>query len=69
MSTVEGTLFVSRKEVTCKDDAAYHVFFFRDQFFFSINYCYLQNLRSLLSTDCNFALLDFGVSVPPKHLI
>ena len=47
MSTVEGTLVVSRKELTGKDEAAYH-FFFIETVFFSINYCYPQDLPSLL---------------------
>ena len=68
MSTVEGTLVVSKKEVTCKDEAAYHFFFFLGTSFF-FNKLPLSSGPALLTFCCNFALLDFGVSVPPKHLI
>ena len=84
MSTVEVTLVVSRKEVPSEDEAAYHFFFLETSFFFSINYCYLQDLRSVLCVatshlsniwlDINSCLpskiADFEVSaLIPKHLI
>ena len=70
MSTVEGTLVVGRKEVTCKDEDAYHFFFFfLGTSFFFFNKLLLSSRPALLTFCCDFALLDFGVSVPPKHLI
>ena len=55
MSTVEGTLVVSRMQVTCKDEAAYHFFFLETSFFF--NKLLLSSGLALLTLCCNFALL------------
>ena len=60
MSTVEGTLVVSRMEVTCKDEAAYHFFFLETScfvLFFFFNKLLLSSGLALLTLCCNFALL------------
>ena len=54
MNTVEGTLVVSRKELTCKDEAAYHFFFIETVFFF--NKLLLSSGLALPTLCCNFAL-------------
>jgi len=53
MSTVEGTLVVSRKEVTHKDEAVYNFFFLGKSFPFFLN-------KLLLSSGLCVATLHFS---------
>ena len=59
MSTIEVTLVVNRKEVSCEDEAAYHFFFLETSFFF-FNKLLLSSGPALRTLCCNFA--------PLKHL-